>query len=114
MRLMADRDRDGTESGRPLTVRISWRVLDGDTVTEQGSLDVSVEAASIAAVDDPPPPDGAGDTADVTIETDVATAVELRAGSLSAQHALLLGRLTLYGDVALLPALAGAIVGIDA
>ncbi len=96
---MPDRDVDADEVVRAVTVRLTWQVLDGDTAVEEGSTDVVVQQA----------PPVAGDRVEVRIETDAATAAELRTGALSAQHALLLGRLTLHGEVALLPALAEAI-----
>jgi len=94
-----------------MPVRLTWRVLDGDRVAEEGAMEIEIAstpgAAASTALPDRSP-------AVLTIETDVATAAEMRAGGLSAQHALLLGRLTVQGDVALLPSLAAAIGDVDA
>lgn len=97
--------RPNPDEGAPaVPVRLTWRILDGDVTAEEATIEIPVDQDTPG---DPGTVDGA--PAEVTIETDVATAAELRAGSLSAQHALLLGRLTLHGAVALLPALAAAI-----
>ena len=93
-------------STKPQPITITWRIIDAEEA-EQG--EIVLDDPDFAPADDDAEADAANRPGSITIETDPTTAAEIRSGSLSPQHALLLGRIVVSADPATLLAASSAI-----